>query len=252
MDSVFNLWYKGEAEGSLEFEEYCDDFLRWGTSGGAKKSVIGGSTYRTKWAWAYANSTNQDGSLREKAGLYNLSVSVASQNAQIALKEEAQKTREIITSPMPSYLRQSYLLYRWGKPVLNSPISDSKWIAMFEASSPKWYGCLDGDQFDYTIPTWFVLEVIDRLGSLDEHTRKVADEEIANLKQLKVEWRNRTWQWKAGVLSGWRMTSVLGTLASAAAARYIIRRAGKLGGIEYGAMGDDLVLYSYSEEVPPE
>lgn len=52
--------------------------------------------------------------------------------AHVAFNEEPQKTREIITSPMPSHLRQSYLLYIWGKRPLNSPKSKGSWISHFE------------------------------------------------------------------------------------------------------------------------
>lgn len=153
---------------------------------------------------------------------------------------------------MPSYLRQCYLLYRWGKPNLNSPISSGKWVGRFESISPNWYGCLDGDKFDQTIPAWFVLDVIDRLGNLDEETRRVADLEIEELKRLSVEWNGKRWKWKAGVLSGWRLTSILGTLASVAAYDYICERNGMFGAVEYGALGDDLILYSFNQMIEPQ
>lgn len=111
LDRLFSKWYRGEANGALAFEDYCNDFIRWGTSGGAKKSDINGETYRTKWAWAYSRSTASDGSLIQR-DLYNQSLLEGASCAFVALKEEAQKTREIITTPMPSYLRQCYLLYR--------------------------------------------------------------------------------------------------------------------------------------------
>lgn len=77
-----------------------------------------------------------------------------------------------------------------------------------------------------------MLDVVDRLGKLDLETRRVADEKIKDLKSLYVEWKGKRWAWRAGVLSGWRLTSVLGTLASAAAYRYILKKTSARGGLE--------------------
>lgn len=93
---------------------------------------------------------------------------------------------------------------------------------------------------------------MDRLGNLDGETRRVADIELEELKELKVLWKNRKWQWKAGVFSGWRLTSLLGTLASVAAFRYIENYFGIKGGLYYEALGDDLVIYSYNNSIEPQ
>lgn len=243
LDSTFANWRGSEPDGSLSFLEYCDDVMRWGTSGGGPKSEIFGSRYRTKWAWGIANSLRQDGSLEGNRRLYERSLKTK-QYASVALKEEAQKTRAVITAPMASYLRQSYLLYRWGKPNISSPISSPSWLAQFEKASPSWYGCVDGEKFDQTIPKWFVLEVIRRLGEIDESTREVARVELESVDKLQVEWRGRFWNYEGGILSGWRLTSLLGTLASLGAAHFILKRVRGLGGIECGALGDDLILWS--------
>ncbi|CAL1672627.1 unnamed protein product [Lasius platythorax] len=57
LDRVFTTWYKGESEGSLSFKKYCDDYARWGTSGGGGPKVeLDGQTYRSKWTWATAHA----------------------------------------------------------------------------------------------------------------------------------------------------------------------------------------------------
>lgn len=244
LDRIFSNWFRGESQGFLTFKEYCNDFIRWGTSGGAKKSKIGGDNYRTKWAWGYSHATTASGELKENYDLYEEAVNQAKNVCVVALKEEAQKTREIITTPMPSYLRQSYLLYRWGKPDVPSPISHGDWIAKFEHQSAKWYGCIDGDRFDHMVPAWFIREVISRLGGLDEHCREVSERELSDLESLKVEWNDHIWKWESGLLSGWRMTSLIGTLSSMCAAEFIMKRTGRLGSMEIGAMGDDLIMFS--------
>lgn len=251
LDRVFGQWRPSEPDGFMGFENYSNDFMRWGTSGGGPKSIIKGEKYRTKWAWGFSQYTNIDGSPKRCPTLYTDSLATRD-SALIALKEEAPKTREIIATPMPSYLRQNYLLYRWGKPKLPSPISSKTWVSSFEQVHPKWYGCIDGEKFDQTVPKWFVLDVINRLGGLDAETRRVADIEIAHLQSLQVHYEGSTWVWNGGLLSGWRLTSVMGTLASVCAADYIRRQAQCQGSVEIGAMGDDLVLWSYTTELPPQ
>lgn len=248
LDYAFSTWHRGEPHGHLSFREYCNDFYRWGTSGGAKASYILGDKYRTKWAWAYSHAFDAQGVIKSNYDLYAESLKIDGP-ATVALKEEAQKTREIIATPMPSYLRQCYLLYRWGKPRLPSPISTPSWIANFEETYAPWYGCIDGEHFDQSVPAWFVMDVVDRLGKLDEECRAVANEELESLKELYVTWNQHGWEWKGGLLSGWRLTSILGTLASIAAAQYIIECVGGEGAFQYGAMGDDLILWSYSRRL---
>ncbi|KAG8232201.1 hypothetical protein J437_LFUL010502 [Ladona fulva] len=222
LDRIFSDWKHPEPFGFLSFREYSNDFLRWGTSGGAPKSEIAGSKYRTKWAWAYANlPVARKGVDWEKLDLYSAACSAHPQ-ATAALKEEPQKTREIISTSLPSYLCQCYLLYRWGKPHIPSPAVSATWVARFETIHANWYGCLDGDRFDHCVPLNFIMEVVDRLGNADEDCRKVADAEIEDLRRLRVEWGHHSWKWKGGVLSGWRLTSILGTLASLCSAWHIL------------------------------
>lgn len=251
LDRVFTRWRPSDYDGHMDLENYSNDFMRWGTSGGGPRSTINRETYRTKWAWGFARYTGPDGCPLSRPSLYQDSLATRDE-AIIALKEEAPKTREIIATPMPSYLRQSYLLYRWGKPKLPSPISSRQWVSQFEQVHPKWYGCIDGEKFDQTVPRWFVIDVIDRLGGLDAETRRVADLEIEHLRTLSVHYNGRAWKWEGGLLSGWRLTSVMGTLASVCAADYIRAETGSEGSVEIGAMGDDLVLWSYNTELRPE
>ncbi|UHK03216.1 MAG: RNA-dependent RNA polymerase [Sanya totivirus 12] len=251
LDDTFASWYHGEPDGALSFKEFCNDFTRWGTSGGGPASHVFDEKYRTKWAWGYEKCTLKNGRVNPDRDVYADSLKVK-QYASVALKEEAQKTRAVITAPMSSYLRQAYLLYRWGKPNIPSPISSANWLSSFEKQTPYWYGCVDGDKFDQTIPKWFVYDVIRRLGELDSETRRIAEEEIKSLDTLKVEWRGRYWDYKGGVLSGWRLTSLLGTLASLSAARFILNKTRSKGGIMCGALGDDLILWSNSIKLPHE
>lgn len=249
LDRVFSTWYSGEPEGYLPFEDYANDFVRWGTSGGAPKVQMNGQSFRSKWAWSLYHSTDQTtGALLDNYDLYAQALRERT-TSTIALKEEPAKTREIITTTMGSYLRQSYLMYRWGSPRIPSPISSATWQGKFERMNPTWFGSVDGERFDHCIPKSFITGIIRRLGDMDEDTRLVAEEELKHMDDLKVTWGDKVWKWDGGLLSGWRITSVIGSLASCCVAEYILEELGILGAVSYGVMGDDLILYSYTTSV---
>lgn len=160
LDHYMNTWPRHDSNMEhLSFGSFCYDLQRWATSGGAPKVEYENEKYRTKWMWGFVNGkydtlTPKDMSSFEERGLKMYSVALKSGNVcNVALKEEAAKTREIITTPMASYLRQSYLLYRWGKPRhLDSPIASSAWLSKFNSTLYSWYGAIDGDRFDHTVP----------------------------------------------------------------------------------------------------
>lgn len=253
LDHVFATWNVSFDDTLyLPFRSYCNDVLRWGTSGGAKKSDFLGETFRTKWAWGFSHLTTDEGKeINENADLYEMAL-LQGEKAHVALKEEATKTRPVITASMASYLRQSYLLYRWGKPPINSPIASRTWLPIFQSTNYRWYGCLDGDRFDQTIPAWVILYIMDKLGDISEECRWVADAEIAAMKTLVVEWGEHSWRWLGGLLSGWRVTSLIGSLVSMCVAEFISEHSGHLGAFSYGVMGDDLILYSNTASLTPE
>lgn len=124
----------------LSFREFCCDALRWGTSGGAKKATFFGEEFRSKWAWAYSQLFNGDGTLNEGVDLYKEALKEGN-TCKVALKEESKKTRQIITTPMASYLRQCYLVYRWGRLRGDTPISEASWLGRFQKRQYAWYGC---------------------------------------------------------------------------------------------------------------
>lgn len=257
LDHYFAMWpRKSKSHPTLSFYEYCMDIQRWATSGGAQRTEYNGEYYRTKWMWGYVHGRfdqlhdiNKNTLERHGEALYQRAI--ASGNVcNVALKEEASKTREVITTPMASYLRQSYLLYRWGKPRhLQSPIASSAWLRNFNATLYKWYGAIDGDRFDHTVPKWFIIEVINRLGQLNDECRWIADAEIESMLTLKIRWKKKEYLWEGGLLSGWRITSIIGTLLSLIAGNYITEELGVPGSVNVAAMGDDLILYSHTQSL---
>lgn len=242
MDQVFALWpTDGSKDTSLDFADFCADPLRWGTSGGAKTVEMFGQKIRSKWAWAWSRLINKQGEYKT-VDLYAEALKEGN-NCVVALKEEEKKTREIITTPMSSYLRQSYLAYRWGNLPGDTPLSQPRWLGDFQTKRYAWYGCADADRFDHSVSKQLVTYVLDKLGSLDSECRQVADEEIASLDDLVLSWRDKKWKYKGGLLSGWRLTSMIGTLTSLAIGRFIISDL-QLYGAHAIAMGDDIMIAS--------
>lgn len=243
--STMTKWQTYPLDECLTFKQFANDPFRWGTSGGAPKVNIFGKEQRSKWAWALKHKVDPQRGYQEKEDLYE----IATRNegtAKVALKEEAQKTREIITTPITSYMRQTYLLYRRGKVPIPSPIAGPGWLPEFEGTNYAWYGCIDGERFDHVVPKEAVIELVRALGEVDDETRAVAQAEIEHLNSLEIEWSNMKWKFEGGVLSGWRFTSLLDSMVSLAAAEYIIDKTGTNGAIGAGVMGDDIVLFSHS------
>lgn len=245
MDQFFANW--PTRQGCLTFEEYGSDYLRWATTGGGPKSVYGGEVYRSKWAYCL-NNTISSGRFVKK-NIYEMSLA-GRQVASVALKEEATKTREIISTPLSSYIRQCYLLFRRsGKPPVNSPISSPTWLSDFFSKTYAWYGSVDGDRFDHHVPKWVVLRFVRCLG-FDDETRSVAEVECGHLEELHLELFGNLIPFEHGLLSGWRITSVLGTFVSWLAGEWIKEQSGMH--FEFGALGDDLILFSNLYELPLE
>lgn len=239
----FMLHFKDPpARGAMSMKDFANDPLRWGTSGGAPKTEVGGIENRTKWGWAFGRLIREDGTFNHDVDLYEEALN-GDNTCKVALKEEPTKTRAVITTPMASYLRQSYLLYRRGTPRINSPIGSGDWLGNFQNQNYAWYGCLDGDKFDQSIPKSVVIKFLKAIGDIDDETRRVAAEEIESLESLEVVWGTHKWKWLGGVLSGWRLTSIIGTFMSWSAHRYLLMRT-KYYEIHAGYLGDDLIYYS--------
>lgn len=250
LSKIFASWRGRANSNALSFSDYCNDFLRWGTSGGAKKSEYRGKTYRTKWGYALSRCTHHDrDALLDNIDLYAMAMAHDGP-AQVALKEEANKTRQVITTPMPSYLRQGYLAYRYGRPPIPSPLAGRDYEYELETRRPSWWGCIDGQRFDHDVPADFVKQVIRMMGELDDETRMVAELELEHLDSLHVEWDGRKWKWEGGLLSGWRLTSIIGSLASCCAAEHVKRLSGLP--LQYAVMGDDIAMFSHSHSLSPE
>lgn len=148
-----------------------------------------GEKHRTKWAFAYSCAVKDD-KLRSDYDIY-AETQKMQREAHIALKEEPAKTREVITTPMDSYLRQSYLLWRAGKPKMPCPAVNPAFIGQFECQYSTWYGCVDAERFDHSIPAEVVYDFIRRLGAHSPDTAEIAEEEIECLKKLILVWNDK-------------------------------------------------------------
>lgn len=248
IDKLFSTWtYKTDASVFLTFREFCNDPFRWGTSGGAAPTHMYGEKFRSKWAWALLRvidtAKNQ---LRPEYDLYSDAVAEPPV-CKVALKEEPKKARAIISTTMASYLRQSYLVYRWNRYPGESPISRPGWVNSFQKVKYDWYACIDAERFDQSISKEAIVYILNRLGQVDEDCAAVAREEIKHLDDLTVEWAGRVWKYEGGLLSGMRITSIVGTVLSGAAGQYVVSRVFGDGTIppKVCSMGDDLVLAGF-------
>lgn len=241
--------YNTDASDFMDFEDYCNDIIRWGTSGGGPKSSLEGETYRTKWAWGLSRVMDKNGCFRDGVSIYREAMK-EKQHCDVALKEETTKTRAVITTPMASYLRQSYLVYRAGDPDINSPITNSDFINNFESQTFSWYGCIDGDKFDHSIPMDIIIRILRLLGSFDDRSYLVAEMEIEHIRNLVIKWGDTTIKYEGGLLSGWRLTSLIGTIISDFVGRYVVRSYGLAA--QVAALGDDLILYSNTTSITRE
>lgn len=221
LDKWTQQWSQQITSDKLSFQEFVTDPMKWGTSGGAPAKEIakdqGHEKVRSKWAWALSNlSSGKD--------IYKEAMS-EKQTCSVALKEEA-KTRMVITTPMSAYLRQSYIWYRLGRPAfLKSTLTDPGLLNTLATTTQDQYICVDSSKFDYNVPGWFFFQFYD---CLKRHVTEIAkvrssardlipliDDEIAMFNDLHVQCFNQRIKWRKGLLSGWRFTSLWGSMVSA-------------------------------------
>lgn len=229
----------------LDFDSFCADPMKWATGGGARKKTIPGladdEAFRSKWAWAISTLANSgpDSVYREALKEPNV--------AAVALKEET-KTRLVITTPMASYLRQSYLLHCLGRPgFLRSTLSDPDALTHVASQVNRHYICIDASRFDQNFPKWGVTLFF---SLLEQHLTRVGRTEIADiarqekasLDSLTVRMMDKTFEYRNGLLSGWRITSLLGSMASAVVCEYINEELGR--SMDYVTQGDDIIMVS--------
>lgn len=223
------------SEEHLSFDEYVTDPMRWATSGGAPAVSISGQKIRSKWAWAL--------SVLESGENMMSAAKKTSPLARVALKEE-KKLRAVITTPLPSYLRQCYILYRFGKAPIRSTISDSSLVERLGRANARWYMSIDASEFDRRISKAEVLSLLanmrSKVGEGDD-LYGVMTEEMDDLKELKVEYEGTLYPYENGLLSGWRMTSLMGSMHSEMLCRWLKEKTGSH--FDYVVQGDDVILY---------
>ncbi|QLJ83495.1 RNA-dependent RNA polymerase [Fitzroy Crossing toti-like virus 1] len=237
LDVWFDGWVAQSERKCLSFDEFVSDPMRWSTGGGAKSSKmdVGGTeiTGRNKWFWALSHLSRGNNIYEVAKGEGN--------DANVALKEEV-KTRCVITTPQASYLRQCYLLYRLGTPkFLRSTLSDPNLVTMLSSSRKDYFICIDSSSFDHSVSKSWILNVLTRLRDrVDPELGLLIDEEIASISDMNIVFDNKTFKYENGLLSGWRMTSFLGSLLSALVCEHINYRLGVR--LEYIVQGDDIIM----------
>lgn len=230
-------WCSNVSDGDLSFSDFVTDPMRWATGGGAKKRVINLSGKdiegRNKWFWALS-------CLESGKNLYAESLSEGN-DAQVALKEEV-KTRCVITTPQSSYLRQCYILYRLGTPMfLRSTLSDPSLVNGLASSRKDHFICIDSSSFDHSVSKKWILKILSLLASgCTGELKNVILDEIQSIETMGIHYGKERFKYENGLLSGWRMTSLLGSLLSALVCEFINKELGL--NLPYIVQGDDIIM----------
>lgn len=236
-----SLWCLNGVKDKMTFDEFQTDATKWATSGGAPPVLFRGETIRSKWAWAFTT-------LKHTKDVYQHAKKTSENVAHVALKEEV-KTRAVITTPMDCYLRQSYILYMLGKyTFLKSTLNDPKKVELLVSGKYRYYTCIDAKQFDHCMSKAFIISfwTILRENITDELRSfglvDLINDEINHINNLRVEIFGDFMQYRNGLLSGWRMTSFLGSLKSALVCELIIKTYRLYA--DYIVQGDDIIIVS--------
>lgn len=240
IEEWLNRWHIRAPNDYQPFEVFSTDLNRWATSGGAPSvefTPFQGKQVRSKWAWGIQ-------SLIESSDVYHKAKQLPNV-AHVALKEES-KTRTVITTPMASYLRQSYILHRLGKAnFLHSTIGNTENMRKLRGSYQGEYICLDASKFDHCISLefmnffWNVLLNIFRRSGEETIVNLILDE-ITDLNNLYVEYDSMSIKYEGGLLSGWRITTLIGSLKSALLCEYILSKTSRE--LSYVVQGDDIII----------
>lgn len=217
----------------MSFEEFCTDPMRWATSGGAPKVNVGDEKVRSKWAWALDTLKTTTDVISEASQQTNF--------ARVALKEE-KKTRTVITTPLSSYLRQCYVLYVLGDPPIKSTIADRSLVEYLARSNCKYYMSVDASRFDHNITKKQVLSFFDELRQAVPQLHDIITEEMHHINNLKVTWNGKEWDYNNGLLSGWRITSIFGSMYTCGLAEYVRYKTGD--NFNYITQGDDIIFFT--------
>ncbi|KAK6060990.1 hypothetical protein COOONC_01343 [Cooperia oncophora] len=96
---------------------------------------------------------------------------------------------------------------------------------------------------------WALAELAEGRDSYDLSRRDLVREELDDLDHTHVELFGSRRRWQGGVLSGWRLTSLFGTLASHLLCEYITRDRPY---VKWIVLGDDIMLYSHVHNAMPD
>lgn len=235
-------WVYSMTSNVMTFKEYQTDPLRWATSGGAPRvelKIPGNERFEWRSKWAYAISK-----LSMSSEVYE-NAKAEGNRASVALKEEA-KTRTVITTPMASYLRQSYVMYLLGKPnFLNSTMANRQTFNEIRFLPNSTYLCIDASRFDHSVSKqfmiyfWKTLSGLFKMINMDEASA-LCLEEADSLLTLEIHYGQDVIPYDGGLLSGWRVTTLIGSIKSQLLCELINERLRTQ--FKYAVQGDDIMM----------
>lgn len=234
----------------LSWEDFLDDPTRWATSGSAPTVEYGEDKFRNKWAWA-VDTMSKHGSIAKwycKRGLDE----VNSRRNVVALKEESAKVRLVLAAPISSHLRQSYIMQRLGAPQhLESTITKpSVVLNLLDQGWTSMVG-LDASKFDHNVPRWLISTIFTSIARYawdagDRDLCRTATIERQEILASKMYYAGKkVCNYHHGVLSGWRMTSIIDSMLSQMMCDFI-RDVLKIPADSI-VQGDDMLLRSWGD-----
>lgn len=264
LDFWFDQWFLELKTDAIDFEEYCKDLSRWGTSGGITIPSNLKNVYKSLFTKEFKETDKNRLRNKNIIGLLCLqkygNLNKLLQNDRfrvtVALKEET-KTRLVASTPFPAYIEQSYMLFKLGKPKwLKSTISDSKLLNDVITKLHCKYWAIDSSKFDHNVPKWLLIMFWHKLKiRFDAYGDGVCstfcDNQINDLNNIYIEIFDKKIKYEKGLLSGWRVTSIIGSMISALICEHVLdTTAQNVGQFSYITQGDDILFWSTSETQP--
>lgn len=226
IDSFVKSWFevKATCPPTKRWDAFVDDPTLWATSGSAPTVSFEGEKFRNKWAWA-GDMIHRYGSV-SKAYSNLRHTNYLESDASVALKEESTKVRLVIATPLFSHLRQSFIAHTLTNPVhLNSTLSHPSITNTILDGWTTLVG-LDASRFDHNVP-FFILDsfyssICKYAQSAGLHDLATASsDELFYLRRTVINIKGVRVPYEKGILSGWRLTSLLDSLISQMVADFI-------------------------------
>ena len=207
----------GKCEQGQKIDDWLLDTDKWVTGGASTESGIKGAR-KTKSSTVAAHDQQW-----LKAQLYDKS----DVKYKMLIKRERTKLRNLVTAPFSLHMQMSFLgekleehLWKHIPTSLEKNFGIGNWMGWQQEMNKNIFMPIDQSKFDH-IPSGRVLEKIFSLiveacvNAGDIERAEIGKILLSRLKRGNIEFNGRIWRHLRGILSGWRWTTVIGTVLNA-------------------------------------